>query len=778
MKLSRDGGDGQGAQGGAAERRAPPFRGSSLIRGAHPPPHTPVEFRFLRVPSSARPPPRRPEAGGTFAKARSMRRWAKVAVMSLVSLTISALAPRANALLRPASVRGLRQLPGLRAAGGNFKTPCGGGGGLTVVRCLGKSSRAERKAAERAEKRRKRAGGKAASRDSAREAENILANLPSLQASPAVDQEKAIRRLCQLRRPTSALRLLRALSPDGAVRLDLAASLASALAKDAPRPLEALPRRPGQPRSSDRAAKRLEQQRREDHRAELDKWMGPLAELLAAAEESFAAPERDADAERLLLRVAASAARAGLASEGLAAAGAQIKAAREGVVGEDQSALWRRRTRVAPVIRNAASAYAVKGDAVSASGCLRTLGEWTQAWRAWLLEELEREGGEGRRAEADWASGEGEGEGEGEEAEGDAAFAEEEPTDASALEARADEQAAAAGEEAAPSDLDAFRGAAFDLSQVASNGVGLSLLPDALAARLILKLGRLGSPRGVVHALRAAGCASSIAGVPLRSQVPVLLPGARLDIAKSARGRQLLGVGAEAQRAVALSLCRSVDFVKGAVSVETLPAEPRQPEIAFVGRSNVGKSSLINMLTARSALAYSSKTPGKTQQFNFFNVNAAANSGMRFCLVDLPGYGYAKVPKAERMDWLNFTERFISGESREGGSRLAAFMHLIDGRHGPVGQDEEMMRLFLDASRDTHARYVVVLTKLDKRNAERRIPGAVRAAREALARAGHPSPDEVPIVASSAASRVGRDALWVELWESLSAYEERRAGAD
>ena len=80
--------------------------------------------------------------------------------------------------------------------------------------------------------------------------------------------------------------------------------------------------------------------------------------------------------------------------------------------------------------------------------------------------------------------------------------------------------------------------------------------------------------------------------------------------------------------------------------------------------------------------------------------------------------------------------------------------------------------MFFKASKETNAKYVIVLTKLDKRNAEKRLPGAVRAARGALRRAGHPTPDKVPIIASSAASRVGRDALWVKLWESLSDYEK------
>ena len=103
---------------------------------------------------------------------------------------------------------------------------------------------------------------------------------------------------------------------------------------------------------------------------------------------------------------------------------------------------------------------------------------------------------------------------------------------------------------------------------------------------------------------------------------------------------------------------RDVSFVTSAVSLETTP-KASIPEVCFIGRSNVGKSSLVNMVCNRRALAYASKTPGKTQQFNYFAVNKESRWKPQgaFYIVDLPGVGYAKVPKPLRQSWLAFMKR-------------------------------------------------------------------------------------------------------------------------
>ncbi|CAM9284812.1 unnamed protein product [Ectocarpus sp. 12 AP-2014] len=192
---------------------------------------------------------------------------------------------------------------------------------------------------------------------------------------------------------------------------------------------------------------------------------------------------------------------------------------------------------------------------------------------------------------------------------------------------------------------------------------------------------------------------------------------------------------------------RGVDFVKGAVSMATLPKEPVLPEAAFIGRSNVGKSSLINMVCNRKALAFTSKRPGKTQQFNYFLMNN--NTENSFYLVDLPGMGYAKVPEKQRKEWSTLFRSYITRRSS-----LRVLFHLIDGRHGPVGQDHAIMKLMAELP-DT-ARYVVVLTKADKSDnsvSRQVLEGVVAALREA-------GVSRTPVVLTSAASKLGRDGMW------------------
>ena len=141
-----------------------------------------------------------------------------------------------------------------------------------------------------------------------------------------------------------------------------------------------------------------------------------------------------------------------------------------------------------------------------------------------------------------------------------------------------------------------------------------------------------------------------------------------------------------------------IDFLKGVVAMSGLPADDRI-EVCFAGRSNVGKSSLINAVTGRKALARASNTPGRTQEINYFTLGDA-----RY-LVDLPGYGYANAPVNVVEKWQALLKQYLSGRA----SLRRAFV-LVDSRHGIKPVDEEIMSL-LDSSAVT---FQVVLTKADK----------------------------------------------------------------
>ena len=139
------------------------------------------------------------------------------------------------------------------------------------------------------------------------------------------------------------------------------------------------------------------------------------------------------------------------------------------------------------------------------------------------------------------------------------------------------------------------------------------------------------------------------------------------------------------------------EFIAGAANIESLPPES-YPEVCFIGRSNVGKSSLVNALTSRSALARISANPGHTKQLNFFLL------AERLMLVDMPGYGYAKVSKAQKGEWDNLIRSYLRGRTN-----LKRICLLIDARRGVMKVDDE----FMDLLDDSAVTYQIVLTKTD-----------------------------------------------------------------
>ena len=143
-----------------------------------------------------------------------------------------------------------------------------------------------------------------------------------------------------------------------------------------------------------------------------------------------------------------------------------------------------------------------------------------------------------------------------------------------------------------------------------------------------------------------------------------------------------------------------VTFLKSAPGLKFLP-DPKVPEIAFAGRSNVGKSSLLNALTNRNSLARTSNTPGRTQELNFFDVG----DPLQLRLVDMPGYGFAEAPKDMVKRW-----RFLVNDYLRGRAVLKRALVLVDSRHGLKAVDREVMDM-LDAAA---VNYQIVLTKADK----------------------------------------------------------------
>lgn len=183
---------------------------------------------------------------------------------------------------------------------------------------------------------------------------------------------------------------------------------------------------------------------------------------------------------------------------------------------------------------------------------------------------------------------------------------------------------------------------------------------------------------------------------------------------------------------------RSCEFIISAVSRKQYPID-EIPEIALAGRSNVGKSSLINMLLNRKKLARTSSTPGKTQTINFYMINN------EYHLVDLPGYGYAKVSKKNKEEWGKIIETYLT--TRE---KLVEVIQLIDIRHKPTQQDIQMYNWI----RHFGFKGIVVATKLDKIKRSQR-QKQISLIRKTLAM----NKDDILIPVSSM-NREGKEKLW------------------
>ncbi len=194
-----------------------------------------------------------------------------------------------------------------------------------------------------------------------------------------------------------------------------------------------------------------------------------------------------------------------------------------------------------------------------------------------------------------------------------------------------------------------------------------------------------------------------------------------------------------------------VEFLLSAPALNYLP-EPTAVEIAFAGRSNVGKSSLLNALTGRRAIARTSVTPGRTQELNFFEVG----DPLAFRLVDMPGYGYAKAPPAIVKKW-----RFLVNDYLRGRAVLKRTLLLIDARHGVKPVDGEMMQMLDEAA----VSYRLVLTKADKIKASELEAVLARVQAEARKHAAaHPE-----VLVTSSETKLGIDELRAAVLEAVQA---------
>jgi GTP-binding protein len=181
------------------------------------------------------------------------------------------------------------------------------------------------------------------------------------------------------------------------------------------------------------------------------------------------------------------------------------------------------------------------------------------------------------------------------------------------------------------------------------------------------------------------------------------------------------------------------EFALGVSDISGLPAS-NLPEIAFVGRSNVGKSSLVNAVTGKTAIARVSNTPGRTRELNFFNLSDI------FFLVDLPGYGYAKVARTQSEKWNILLRKYLKGRQQ-----LKRVFILVDSRHGLKESDFEMMEMLDIAA----VSYQLILTKMDKLG-----KGELAEVQEATLNAVKSRPASYPeIICTSSEKNIGIDEL-------------------
>ncbi|MHB9036459.1 MAG: ribosome biogenesis GTP-binding protein YihA/YsxC [Armatimonadota bacterium] len=187
----------------------------------------------------------------------------------------------------------------------------------------------------------------------------------------------------------------------------------------------------------------------------------------------------------------------------------------------------------------------------------------------------------------------------------------------------------------------------------------------------------------------------------------------------------------------------TAEFVTSVARLEQLPRE-RLPEIALTGRSNVGKSSMINALVGKPGLARTSNTPGRTQTLNYYLITPDDKTGKPFFLVDMPGYGFAEVNTKCRAQWKNLVEQYLNTRPM-----LRGVMQIIDLRHPPQPLDHTMAQWLHSNSH----RFVVVGTKADK-VAKTKVPGLLTQVTECL------NADIQDTMAFSAETGFGRDQLW------------------